>query len=319
MLIAESEPQDSRLAWPIEEGGYGLDGVWNDDFHHSAIVRLTGRNEAYYSDYLGSRRGVFGCGEVGLSFPRPVLHLAEETPRAADLWHVSRSLRELLGKPRPGGQHGAGQRVRELTSPGRWRAMTAFLLFGPGTPLLFQGQEFGATTPFLYFADADGERAQMLIEGRAKFLSQFPSLALPDMQPVFAEPAKRETFERAKLDFSQRERNQEIYRLHQDLLRLRRNDPVISQQRADKLQGSTLGADALVMRYFGYQNDDRLLVFNFGRDLHYSPAPQPLLRLPGRRFGNWSGPARIRRMAEPVRRQSRRSTVGAFRASRPWS
>lgn len=53
VLIAESEPQDSRLAWPVEKGGFGLDGVWNDDFHHSAIVRLTGRNEAYYSDYLG--------------------------------------------------------------------------------------------------------------------------------------------------------------------------------------------------------------------------------------------------------------------------
>jgi maltooligosyltrehalose trehalohydrolase len=158
--------------------------------------------------------------------------------------------------------------------------MTAFLLLAPGTPMLFQGQEFGATTPFLYFADADAERAKLLVEGRAKFLAQFPSLALPEMQKLFAQPAKRETFERGKLDFSERERNQPIYQLHQDLLRLRRDDPIIHQQPAERLHGATLGADAFLMRYSGDEGDDRLLIFNFGRDLHYWPAPQPLLAPP---------------------------------------
>src|SRR5947209_3361444 len=85
------------------------------------------------------------------------------------------------------------------TRPGRHRASTAVLLLGPGTPMLFQGQEFSASTPFLYFADHKPELAEQVARGRAEFLAQFPSLASPEMQERLASPEKWETFARCKL------------------------------------------------------------------------------------------------------------------------
>jgi len=157
------------------------------------------------------------------------------------------------------------------------RAMTAYLLLIPGTPLLFQGQEFASSSPFLYFADNDAQRARQVAAGRAKFLSQFPSLATDEMQTLMADPADPRTFERSKLDFSDRQRNAPIVLLHRDLLRLRRDDAVVAAQDAGRLEGAVLSADAFVLRFFGPDEDDRLLIVNFGHDLHLDPAPEPLL------------------------------------------
>ena len=81
-----------------------------------------------------------------------------------------------------------GQRCHALTSPGRYRALTAFLLLTPSTPMLFQGQEFAASSPFLFFADHGKELAKQVRSGRAKFLAQFPSIAIPDIQAGLPDP-----------------------------------------------------------------------------------------------------------------------------------
>ena len=124
-----------------------------------------------------------------------------------------------------------GERPNMVATGGKYRAITALLILMPGTPMLFQGQEFGATTPFLYFCDHKMEISKQVREGRAKFLAQFPSLSLPEMQPVFSDPGNPHTFEISKLDFSERERNAGSYQLHQDLIALRRTDPVFSNPR----------------------------------------------------------------------------------------
>jgi maltooligosyltrehalose trehalohydrolase len=114
-------------------------------------------------------------------------------------------------------------------------------------------------------------------KGRAEFLAQFPSIATHAMQERLADPAARETFERCKLDFSERQRNAEAYALHRDLLRLRREDAVMSNARVD---GAVLGADAFALRYFAHDGLDRLLLVNLGRDLALDVAPEPLLAPP---------------------------------------
>ena len=76
-----------------------------------------------------------------------------------------------------------------MTSPGRYRAMTAFLLLAPPTPMLFQGQEFASSAPFLYFADHAGELGAKVREGRAAFLMQFPSIASPEMIATLPDPS----------------------------------------------------------------------------------------------------------------------------------
>lgn len=172
-----------------------------------------------------------------------------------------------------------------VTTPGRYRAMTALLLLGPQTPMLFQGQEFAASTPFYYFADHREDLARLVDEGRAQFLAQFPSLATPEMRHALPDPADPETFVHSKLDLNERHLHAEAYRLHRDLLRLRREDPVFARPRSRGLDGAVLGPEAFVLRYFGADDDDRLLLVNLGLDLHLRPAPEPLLAPPrGKRW-----------------------------------
>jgi len=146
--------------------------------------------------------------------------------------------------------------------------------------MLFQGQEFAASSPFFYFADHHAGLAPLIRRGRAEFLSQFPSLSRPEMQSRLADPGDRRTFERSKLDFSERQQHAETYALHHDLLKLRRQDPVLGSQRPGGMDGGVLGPYAFVLRFFAEDGHDRLLVVNLGRDLHLEPAPEPLLAPP---------------------------------------
>jgi maltooligosyltrehalose trehalohydrolase len=162
--------------------------------------------------------------------------------------------------------------------------MTAVLLLVPETPLLFMGQEFGASSPFCFFADHGGDLREAVGRGRREFLAQFPTYGTAASQAAVPDPADPTTFARVRLDLTERERHAEWYRLHEDLLRLRRDDAVLAAQRREALDGAVLGPDAFVLRWFG-DDGDRLLVVNLGRDLHLEPAPEPLLApVPGTRW-----------------------------------
>ncbi|HEV7500185.1 MAG TPA: malto-oligosyltrehalose trehalohydrolase [Vicinamibacteria bacterium] len=294
ILIAENEPQETRLVAPPDQGGYGLDGLWNDDLHHSAMVALTGHNEAYYTDYRGAPQEFVSAAKYGYLYQGQRYRWQGERrgtssvglPRAAFVSFIQNH-DQVANSPR-------GQRVHELTSPGRWRALTAFVLLGPGTPMLFQGQEYSSSQPFLYFADHTPELAKAVRAGRQAFLGQFRTLARDEWRAGLSDPADPHTFERCRLDHAERERHPEAWALHRDLLRLRREDAVIARQGQDGLDGAVLGPHAFVLRFFGREGDDRLLVVNLGTDLFLSPAPEPLLAPPGGRLWvvRWSSEAR---------------------------
>jgi maltooligosyltrehalose trehalohydrolase len=173
-----------------------------------------------------------------------------------------------------------GLRGHALTSPGRYRAMTALLLLAPGTPMLFQGQEFAASSPFLYFVDHEIDLAKLVREGRQEFLRQFESLRGPDAELSLIDPCDRRTFELCQLDMSERASHAEAYALHCDLIRLRREDKVFSSQRGDRIEGAVLGPEAFLLRFFGEKGDDRLLFFNLGCDFIWSPMAEPLVAPP---------------------------------------
>jgi len=160
--------------------------------------------------------------------------------------------------------------------------MTGLLLLGPWTPLLFQGQEFGASTPFIFFTDVgDGQMREGIRKGRFAFLAQFPSLATKEVQERLPVPSDPTSFVSCKLDFSERQKNQEFYDLHSDLLRLRREDSRFREQQTNGLDGAVLGPSSFVLRYFSEDNrDDRLLVVNFGENRELNPIPEPLLAPP---------------------------------------
>jgi maltooligosyltrehalose trehalohydrolase len=187
-----------------------------------------------------------------------------------------------------------GSRAHHLSAPGVYRAMTALTLLGPGTPMLFQGQEFGASNPFLFFADHQPELAEKIREGRKEFLEQWRSLQLPEIQCCFDDPSLASTFERCILDFSEVEKHASIYALHCDLLRLRREDPIISKQGANGIDGAVLSPQCFLLRYFSPSyEDDRLLIVNLGSDFEFDPAPEPLIAPPTlkRWVNQWSSDA----------------------------
>jgi maltooligosyltrehalose trehalohydrolase len=285
VLIGENEPQDVRCLGSLDRGGYGLDALWSDDFHHAARVALTGRREAYYTDYLGRPQELVSLVKRGFLFqgqryawqgkPRGTRVTGE--PASAFVFYLENHDQVA--------NQTYGVRLHQLAAPSTLRAMTALLLLAPQTPLIFMGQEFGASSPFLFFADHEPPLARAVSQGRREFLAQFPSSRAPDSQAMIPAPEDPATFARCRLDFAERGHHAAAYRLHEDLLRLRREDAVIRAQRRDRLDGAVLGDAAFVLRYFGPGDDDRILVVNLGPDLDVHPAPEPLLApVPG---GRW--------------------------------
>jgi maltooligosyltrehalose trehalohydrolase len=161
--------------------------------------------------------------------------------------------------------------------------------------MLFQGQEFAASSPFHFFADHNQELRPLVAEGRIQFLAQFRNLAQAETRPCLADPGDPATYRRCKLDFSEREKHAAIYELHKDLLRLRRQEPVFRMQRTGAVDGAVLADEAFLLRYFGEAGDDRLLIINLGRDLRLDPAPEPLLAPPEGRLWQtqWSSEAPV--------------------------
>jgi maltooligosyltrehalose trehalohydrolase len=287
-LVAENEPQHTDLVRPPAEGGCGLDALWNDDFHHCAQVALTGRNEAYYKDYKGCPQEMISLVKYGYLYQGQRYSWQEQRRGTPGLGLPAAAFVNFLQNHDQVANSARGERAHKLASPGRLRALTALLLLGPGTPMLFQGQEFCATSPFLYFADHNPELAAAVRDGRLEFLSQFPSLATPEMRAGVPDPDSPESFERCKLDLAERERHAPCYALHKDLLRLRREDPVFRVP--GRLDGAVLGPEAFVLRFFGADQEDRLLLINLGVDLELEPVPEPLLApLTGQRWETlWS-------------------------------
>jgi len=285
IIVAENEPQQVKLIRPPDQGGYGMDALWNDDFHHTATVAMTGRNEAYYTDYHGAPQEIVSALKWGYLY---------QGQRYS--WQKQRRGTPAFGI-RPAGfinyiqnhdqvaNSGLGLRVHLLTTPGRYRAMTALMLLAPGTPMLFQGEEFASSSPFVFFADHRPKLASAVSEGRADFFTQFRSMATAEMQQLIPDAENPDTFERCKLDFNERERHADVYALHCDLLRLRKEDAAFSSQRAGAFDGAVLGSEAFLLRFFSEVSGDRLLLVNLGRDLHLDAAPEPLLAPPeGRRW-----------------------------------
>lgn len=220
VVIAESDLNDPRLVNAKEGGGFGLDAQWSDDFHHALFTVLTGENQGYYEDfgsltdlakaleevfvysgnYSGFRRRNHGRPVVGLSGNRFLGYLQNHDQV---------------------GNRAKGDRLGHLVGLGRAKIAAALVLTSPFIPLLFQGEEFGASAPFQYFTDhEDAELGRMVSQGRKREFAAFgwsPS-EVPD-------PQDEATFERSKLKWSELETSPhaELFEWYKRLIRLRRS------------------------------------------------------------------------------------------------
>ena len=280
LIFAENEPQNVRQIRPESAGGYGLDGLWNDDFHHTARVALTGRAEAYYCDYQGTPQELISTVKWGFLFQGQTVKWQQKRRGTSAFGVPAEHFLIYLENHDQVANSARGRRLKDLTSPGRYRAIMGLCLLSPQTPLLFQGQELGSSRPFLYFSDHHDELAKAVREGRLEELAGFRSTTLPEIREFLADPGAESTFLATKLDEPDDYKGLPEFLLIQDLLALRRDDPIFRAERSESIQGAVIGPEAFALRYFGEGDDCRLIVVNLGRDLYPVPNTEPLLTPP---------------------------------------
>ena len=284
-LVAESEPQETRL---LRHGGAysdGLDALWSEDWHHAAYVALTGRRDAYFTDYRGDAPEFAAMARHGTLY-QGQWYSWQTQPRGGYALHLpASSFVHFLENHDQVANTGIGVRLCQEVDPGLWRAFTALLLLGPALPMLFQGQEYGSSRPFTYFADHQGDLGAAVETGRLDFLAQFPALSRAEMRGRLPRPGDRDAFDRCKLSDEERERPGSIVRLHRDLLRIRREDTVLAAVGTpDVVVESSAPTPALVVVRYIAAAGHRLLIANLADD-HFSPMNEPLFApVPG---GHW--------------------------------
>jgi maltooligosyltrehalose trehalohydrolase len=231
VLIAESDLNDPRIVRPWEMGGFGIDAQWSDDFHHALHTVLTGEQSGYYIDF-GS------IGDLAKAIQQPFVYDGRYSyyrQRRHGRPSVGLSAHRFLGYLQNHDQLGnraRGDRSSHLMNLQRLKMGAAIVLMSPFVPMLFQGEEWGATTPFQYFVDFsdDPHLAEAVRKGRTEEFAAFGWR--PEEIP---NPQSRETFLRSKLNWSELacEQHAELLAWHKQLIQLRRELPGITDGRMD--------------------------------------------------------------------------------------
>lgn len=280
IFVAENEPQCSEQLLPVDAGGFGIDAMWNDDYHHSARVALTGSRDGYYRDYTGRAQEFLSCVRRGFLYQGQWYDWQKQSRGSPLRDRGASACIIFLQNHDQVGNTATGVRVQPHCAASRYRALLALTLLAPQTPMLFMGQEFGASTTFTFFADHTEKLARQVHAGRREFVGQFRAYAEATLQALIPDPGAERTFLSSKLDWSECERNGAMLGLHRDLLRLRADDPVISRQEVDAVDGATLNEHSLVLRWFDADHGDRLLIVNLDCDLPPGSIAEPLLAPP---------------------------------------
>jgi maltooligosyltrehalose trehalohydrolase len=232
-LIAESDLNDPRLLWLRQRGGYQLDAQWSDDFHHALHTVLTGEQAGYYSD--------FGkISQIADALQNAYVYNGKYSPHR----------RRIHGRPAEGlsghrflgylqnhdqiGNRALGERSSKLMSLSRLKVGAALVLTSPFLPMLFQGEEWGAQTPFFYFTDyQEPELASAVREGRCREFAAF------GWKPEdTADPQAPETFRRSKLNWQEIKKtpHSKIWAWYTKLIRLRRREPCLNDGQMVKIR-----------------------------------------------------------------------------------
>jgi maltooligosyltrehalose trehalohydrolase len=222
VLIAEDNRNDPRSLL-----AHGVDAVWSDDFHHIVHVLLTAENEGYYRDFVGDLQELARVIERGQLYEGQTSPSSGQ-PRGAAGFGVpaSRFLFALQNHDQVGNR-ARGERLHHLANPSVFRALTLLLAFLPATPLLFMGQEWSTSSPFLYFSDHEGELGRAVSEGRRKEFSHFS--AFRDSLETIPDPQSEATFLFSKVDWAEQAQSEPraTLQLTRRAFELRRTDPVL--------------------------------------------------------------------------------------------
>ena len=259
-IHAEDHRNLAMMVDAPEAGGWALDGVWADDLHHVLRRRLAGDRHGYYRDYTGSLDELRQTLQQGWLFTgQHSQHL--KRPRGTDPSHLPmHRFIVCLQNHDQIGNRATGDRLNQTIEAAAWRAASTLLLTSPMTALLFMGQEWAASSPFQYFTDLEPGLGELVTEGRRREFEYFPEFADPVARLRIPDPQDAATFERSKLDWSERERppHAQSLALYTDLLRLRNTPRALGAAEETSIETTAIGDGTLVMRRHG--GGERFLV-----------------------------------------------------------
>jgi maltooligosyltrehalose trehalohydrolase len=249
LLIAEDHRNLARMVISENEGGWALDAVWADDFHHHMRRALAGDREGYFADFGGSsadiaaslERGWFYCGQ-----PSPT----SGKPRGTDPSGLPPNRFVVcLQNHDQVGNRAFGDRLHNAIDLASYRAASALLLAAPETPMLFMGQEWAASTPFLFFTNHERELGKRVTEGRRREFASFSAFRDDKTRAAIPDPQAPETFRASVLDWREveREPHAATLRLYRELLRLRREEPALAAPTRRGLSARAVGENAVVL------------------------------------------------------------------------
>ena len=297
-VIAEDERNEAQLLRARERGGMGLDAIWADDFHHIVRVMLTGMREGYFKSYRGT------VDELATTLDHGWLLAGEERarqqlgqPGEADELSPEKFVLCISNHDQIG-NHALGTRLNQLISASSFRAASALLCLVPYTPLIFMGQEWASSTPFLFFTDHEPALGHKVTEGRRDEFRGFTAFGDPAEREKIPDPQAEETFLRAKLDWNEvrEERHAAVLRLYREFLHLRRESAVLGDRSRENFQVPPPRA-GIVRLIFGKPGEEQWLILADLTGGHSMPALdgattwQPVLSSNETRFGGEEGPA----------------------------
>jgi len=250
LVYAEDHRNWTTMIEPASRGGWDLDGVWADDFHHVVRRMLGGEAHSYYVDYRGD------AAELADTLRRSWLYTGQRSthagaPRGTDPSSVEMRRAVICVENHDQvGNRALGDRPEHSVDPAAWRAAVTVLLTAPMTPLLFMGQEWAASTPFLFFTDFGAEMGAKVVEGRRREFQAFPEFAAPGAAARIPDPQADATFEASRLrwDEAGTAPHRQVLALHRDLLRLRRERRALQASDARECAAHAIGADTVAFR-----------------------------------------------------------------------
>jgi maltooligosyltrehalose trehalohydrolase len=249
VVTAEDDRNLARLAMPVRAGGFGLDAVWADDFHHHMRRRLAGDHEGYFASYAGRatdiaqtlQSGWFYCGQVAPHTGK--YRGTDPAPLDLEQFIICLQNHDQVGN------RAHGDRLHHGIDAASYRAATALLLCAPETPLLFMGQEWAASTPFRFFTDHIEEIGRRITNGRRDEFAAFSAFRDPDARSRIPDPQDLQSFVESRLHWNEltTEDHQRIFRLYRALLAFRRTNPAMLSRERTTVTAVDLDADTVAL------------------------------------------------------------------------
>jgi len=274
-LIGESSADNVRLIKPPELGGYGLDGQWNDDFHHSLHTLLTGEDTGYYQDYgkvkhlaKAFREGFVYSGEF--SRFRQRRHGTSSKNIPAERFVVFAQNHDQVGN------RAMGDRLSQSVPFEALKLAAGIVLLSPFVPLIFMGEEYGETAPFPYFVShSEPELIEMVRRGRREDFAAF------QWQDEMLDPQDEATFLRAKLNHELRGEGQHkvLLDFYKELIRLRKETPALAQLSKENLHVKDFEEERVLFIHRWSEKSEVIITFNLNSKLTSISLPFPQ--------GNW--------------------------------